>query len=134
MAKGKDFEQLGCQVVVMDTGTRGSGLEWLQKHNYNFPLFLDRDRVFYRQLGMRRFLKKSFCVKTFQLYAYQIIAGTFQSDNFTAGIGARFETTAVTVHTSVITSLKDFSEGSWLAKNEECFHYRLCGSIGSILQ
>ena len=85
MAKGKDFEQLDCQVVVVDSGTRESGLEWLQKHSYNFPLLLDQDRVFYRQLGMRRFLKKSFCMTTFQLYADQIIAGTFRGDDVTAG-------------------------------------------------
>ena len=76
MAKGKDFEQLGCQVVVVDSGTRESGLEWLQKHNIPFPLLLDRDRIFYRQLGMRRFLKSSFCVKTFQRYAdVQLVLG-----------------------------------------------------------
>jgi len=85
VAKGKEFEQLGCQVVAVDSGTRESGLEWLQKHSYDFPLLLDRDRVFYRQLGMRRFLRKSFCIKTFQLYAEQIIAGTFRGDNVTAG-------------------------------------------------
>ena len=56
MAKGKNFEQLGCQVVVVDSGTRESGLEWLHERGYPFPLLIDRDRVFYHQLGLRRFL------------------------------------------------------------------------------
>jgi len=77
MAKGKNFEQLGCQVVVVDSGTRESGLEWLQERGYNFPLLIDRDRVFYHQLGLRRFLKDSACVDFFHLYADKFIAGTF---------------------------------------------------------
>jgi len=85
VAKGKDFEQLGCQVVVVDSGTRESGLEWLQKHNVPFPLLLDRDRIFYRQLGMRRFLKNSVCVKTFQRYADELRAGTWRGENPSAG-------------------------------------------------
>ena len=85
MAKGKDFEQLGCQVVVVDSGTRESGLEWLQKHNIPFSLLLDQDRIFYRQLGMRRFLKSSFCVKTFQRYADERVAGSWRGENPSAG-------------------------------------------------
>ena len=69
----------------MDSGTRESGLEWLQKHNIPFPLLLDRDRIFYRQFGMRRFLKSSFCVKTFKLYADERVAGTWWGENLSAG-------------------------------------------------
>ena len=75
MAKLGDFEQLGCQVVVVDSGTRESGLEWLQKHSYPFPLLLDRDRVFYRQVGLRRFLKNVVSIITTHLYADHRIAG-----------------------------------------------------------
>ena len=84
-AKIRDFEQLGCQVAIVDSGTRESGLEWLQKHNVSFPLLLDRDRLFYRQLGLRRFLKTSFCVKTFKCYADECVAGTWRGEEPSAG-------------------------------------------------
>ena len=77
MAKGKNFEQLGCQVVVVDSGTRESGLEWLHERGYPFPLLIDRDRVFYHQLGLRRFLKDSACqffpLICRQLYCWYIL-------------------------------------------------------------
>ena len=85
MAKLGDFEQLGCQVVVVDSGTRESGLEWLQKHSYPFPLLLDRDRVFYRQVGLRRFLKNVASISTTRLYADRASAGTNQFRPPTAG-------------------------------------------------
>ena len=53
----------------MSSGTQESGMEWLRNHGFSFPLLIDRDRVFYRQVGLRRFLKNSFCVKTFKHYA-----------------------------------------------------------------
>ena len=77
MAKKEEFEQLGCQVVVVCCGTRKNGLTWLQKRSCPFLHLLDPDRVFYRQVGLRRFLKNSACVKTFVRYADQFIAGTF---------------------------------------------------------
>jgi len=85
VAKGKNFEQLGSQVVVVDSGTRESGLQWLHEHGYPFPLLIDRDRVFYHQLGLRRFLNKSACINTFHLYADQYIAGTLGIGEPTAG-------------------------------------------------
>jgi len=85
VAKGKNFEQLGCQVVVVDSGTRESGLEWLHERGYNFPLLIDRDRVFYHQLGLRRFLNNSACINTYHLYADQYIAGTLGIGKPTAG-------------------------------------------------
>ena len=65
MARWKEFEQLGCQVVVVDSGVREGGLEWLQDRGYHFPLLLDQDRVFYRQVGLRRALRDVFSVKHF---------------------------------------------------------------------
>ena len=66
--KGKEFGQLGCQVVIVDSGGREGGLEWLQDNSFPFPLLLDQDRVFYRQVGLGRTLKDSFCIKSFQYY------------------------------------------------------------------
>ena len=60
----------------MSSGTQESGMEWLQNHGFSFPLLIDRDRVFYRQVGLRRFLKNSFCVKTFKRYADEENAST----------------------------------------------------------
>ena len=54
-------------MVVVSCGTQESGIEWLQNHGFSFPL-IDRDRVFYRQVGLRRFLKNTFCVKNFKRY------------------------------------------------------------------
>ena len=64
----------------MSSGTQESGMEWLQKHGFSFTLLLDRDRVFYRQVGLRRFLKHSFCVKTFKRYADERNAGTWRGE------------------------------------------------------
>ena len=75
-----EFNQLGCQVVVVSSGTQESGMEWLQKHGYNFSLFIDRGRVFYRQVGLRRFLKNSCCIKVFKQYADESLAGTMRDE------------------------------------------------------
>ena len=80
MAKEKEFKQLGCQVVAVACGTQESGMEWLQKHGYRFSHFLDLDRVFYRQVGLRRFLKDSLCIETFKHYADEILAGTWKGE------------------------------------------------------
>ena len=77
MAKKEEFEQLGCQVVVVCCGTRKNGLTWLQKSSCPFLHLLDPDRVFYRQVGLRRFLKDTTCVKSFIQYADQFAGGTF---------------------------------------------------------
>ena len=77
MARKKEFEQLGCQVVVVCCGTRKNGLTWMQKSSCPFLHLLDPDRVFYRQVGLRRFLKDTACVKTFVRYADEFVAGTW---------------------------------------------------------
>ena len=77
MARKKEFEQLECQVVVVCCGTQKNGLTWLQKTGCPFLHLLDPDRVFYRQVGLRRFLKDCACVKTFVRYADEFIAGTW---------------------------------------------------------
>ena len=64
----------------MSSGTQESGMEWLQKHGFSFPLLLDRDRVFYRQVGLRRFLKNSFCVKSFKYYADERSSGIMKDE------------------------------------------------------
>ena len=76
MARKKEFEQLECQVVVVCCGTQKNGLTWLQKTGCPFLHLLDPDRVFYRQVGLRRLLKNSFCVKTFKHYADEENAST----------------------------------------------------------
>ena len=75
-----EFNQLGCQVVVISCGTQESGMEWLQKHGYIFPLFIDRERVFYRQVGLRRFLKNSFGIEVIKHYADVSFAGTMRDE------------------------------------------------------
>ena len=77
MARKKDFEQLECQVVVVYCGTRKNGLTWMQKSSCPFLHLLDPDRVFYRQVGLRRFLKDTACVKTYVRYADEFVAGTW---------------------------------------------------------
>ena len=68
-ARENEFKQLGCQVVVVSSGTQESGMEWFQKHGFSFPLLIDQNRVFYRQVGLRRSLRNSFCVNSFKYYA-----------------------------------------------------------------
>ena len=80
MAKEKELEQLGCQVVVVACGSQEGGMEWLQKHGYHFLHLLDPDRVFYQQVGLRRFLKDSLCIETFKRYADEILAGTWKGE------------------------------------------------------
>ena len=77
MARKNEFERLGCQVVVVYCGTQQNGLTWLQKTGCPFLHLLDPDCVFYRQVGLRRFLKDTVCVKTFVRYADEFVAGTW---------------------------------------------------------
>ena len=76
-----EFSQLGCQVVVVSCGTQESGMEWLQKHGCVFPLYVDRGRVFYRQVGLRRFLKNSFCINVIKHYADESLAGNMRNES-----------------------------------------------------
>ena len=87
MAKEKELEQLGCQVVAVACGSQEGGMEWSQKHGYHFLHLLDPDRVFYRQVGLRRFFKDSFCIKTFKRYADEILAGTWKGEEPYSGSG-----------------------------------------------
>ena len=77
VARKNEFERLGCQVVVVYCGTQQNGLTWLQKTDCPFLHLLDQNRVFYRQVGLQRFLKDTVCVKTFVRYADKIVAGTW---------------------------------------------------------
>ena len=78
MRRKKEFEQLECPVVVVYCGTQqNGGLTWLQKTGCPFLHLLDPDRIFYRQVGLRRFLKDTVCVKTYIRYANQFVAGTW---------------------------------------------------------
>ena len=77
MARKNEFEQLGCQVVVVHCGTQQNGLTWLQKTGCPFLHLLDTNRVFYRQVGLRRFLKDTICVKTCVRYADEFLTGTW---------------------------------------------------------
>ena len=87
MAKEKELEQLGCQVVAVAYGTQESGVEWSQKHGFHFIHLLDPDRVFYRQVGLRRFLKDSLSIETFKRYADEILAGTWKGEEPYSGGG-----------------------------------------------
>ena len=71
----------------MAYGTQESGVEWLQKHGYHFLHLLDPDRVFYRQVGLRRFLKDSLCIETFKRYADEILAGMWKGEEPYSGGG-----------------------------------------------
>ena len=55
-------------------------MKWLQNYGFSFPLLIDRERVFYRQVGLRRFLKNTFCVKNFKYYADEVCAGLLTDD------------------------------------------------------
>ena len=65
----------------MSSGTQESGMKWLQNHGFSFPLLLDQNRVFYRQVGLRRFLKNSFSVKIFKYYADEISSDTLRGES-----------------------------------------------------
>ena len=71
----------------MAYGTQESGVAWLQKHGFHFLHLLDPDRVFYRQVGLRRFLKDSLCIETFKRYADEILAGTWKGEEPYSGGG-----------------------------------------------
>ena len=77
MARNREFRQLGCQVVVVSCGMQESGLRWMQKNNCPFLHLLDPDRIFYRRVGLRRFLKNTVCVKSYVRYADEHVAGTW---------------------------------------------------------
>ena len=60
-------------------GLRESGLQWKKDYSLPFQLVVDRDMVFYRELGLRREVKLVWNLKIFTFYAAKVIEG--QKDN-----------------------------------------------------
>ena len=51
--------------MVVASGTREGGLQWLETYQSPFPLLLDQDRVLYRMFGIKRLLKVAWDLKVF---------------------------------------------------------------------
>ena len=67
----------GVKWLLYIVGMQQNGLTWLQKTGCPFLHLLDPNRVFYRQVGLRRFLKDTVCVKIYVRYADEFVAGTW---------------------------------------------------------
>lgn len=70
-----DFDQVGCQIVVVASGTREGGLKWLETYGSPFPLLLDRDLVLYRMFGIRRLINAAWDLNVFVAYAEATAGG-----------------------------------------------------------
>ena len=70
-----EFEEAGCQVVVVARGTIESGLKWLENVKLPFPLLLDISLTLYRSLGLKRSVKAVWTIPTIVSYAEEKVAG-----------------------------------------------------------
>lgn len=61
--------------MVVASGTREGGLQWLETYKSPFPLLLDRDLVLYRSFGIKRLLKAAWDLKVFVAYAGAVAGG-----------------------------------------------------------
>ena len=61
--------------MVVASGTRESGLRWLETYQSPFPLLLDQDRVLYRMFGIKRLLEVAWDLKVFIAYAEAVAGG-----------------------------------------------------------
>lgn len=61
--------------MVVASGTREGGQQWLETYKSPFRLLLDRDLVLYRLFGIRRLLKAAWDLKVFIAYAEAVARG-----------------------------------------------------------
>ncbi len=61
--------------MVVASGTREGGLKWLESYGSQLPLFLDRDLVFYRTVGIQRQLAAAWDLNIFIAYAEAVARG-----------------------------------------------------------
>lgn len=89
---------MGCQIVVVASGTKEGGLKWLDHYKSPLPLLLDCDLVLYRVLGIKRLLKVAWDLNVFIAYAEAVVGGrvdniAYDGDDVTV-IGGDFITDA----------------------------------------
>lgn len=61
--------------MVVASGTREGGLQWLETYKSPLPLLLDRGLVLYKLLGIRRLLKVAWDLRVFVAYAEAVTRG-----------------------------------------------------------
>ena len=61
--------------MVVASGTREGGKQWLDTYGLPFPLLLDRGLVVYRLFGIRRLLKVAWDLEVFVAYAEAVARG-----------------------------------------------------------
>ena len=84
--------------MVVASGTREGGLQWLETYKSPFPLLLDWDLMLYRMFGIRRLLKVAWDLNVFIAYAEAVAKGrvdniAYSGDDVTV-IGGDFITNA----------------------------------------
>lgn len=65
----------GSRVVIVARGTESDARQWVDKYKYPFQLLLDLPMKFYRELGLRRSVKKVWSIPTMMHYTEQKVAG-----------------------------------------------------------
>ena len=67
------FQQLGCQVVVVENRSKRDGLIWRKDKPYKLPVIVDPEWLLYRRLGLRRYIFLS--AEGMLEYAEGLVAG-----------------------------------------------------------
>jgi hypothetical protein len=70
----------GCRVVMVTRGyTRSDAKEWLETHKLPYPLLLDSELKLFKELGLKRSVKKVWGISSMVSYAEERLAGIVAS-------------------------------------------------------
>lgn len=70
-----ELEQRGCKVVMVLKGTQSSAKEWMDIYKFPYPLFLDPELEFFKELGLKRSLTRVWRLPILIGYAEDHVAG-----------------------------------------------------------
>lgn len=62
-------------MVVVASGSREGGLEWLKEYGCSLPLLLDRKQILYKHFGIRRCVQAAWDLDVFIGYAEAVVKG-----------------------------------------------------------
>lgn len=76
----QELEDRGCKVVMVTRGyTCSDAKEWLEMHQLPYPLLVDPELKLFKELGLKRSVKKVWGIKTMVSYAEERLAGVVAS-------------------------------------------------------
>ena len=70
----RDLEQCGCKVVITAFTTLGSAKKWMDANRFPYSMMADPEMEFYRALGLKRSVKRTYKMEIMAKYASYVIA------------------------------------------------------------